>query len=61
MLLTEIGISNLSASGKSEMTGELHMDTTFQNDFNFCKKTILTPQLLYVAMGYSPRVQNHHI
>ena len=60
MLLTEIGISNLSASGKSEMTGELHMDTTFQNDFNFVK-TILTPQLLYVAMGYSPRVQNHHI
>ena len=31
------GISNLSASGKSEMTGELHMDTTFQNDFNFVK------------------------
>lgn len=38
MLLTEIRISNLSASGKSEMTGELHMDTTFQNDFNFVKK-----------------------
>ena len=38
MLLTEIGISNLSASGKSEMTGELHMDTTFQNVFIFVKK-----------------------
>ncbi len=37
MLLTEIGISNLSASGKSEMTGELHIDTTFQNDFIFVK------------------------
>lgn len=37
MLLTEIRISNLSASGKSEMTAELHMDTTFQNDFNFVK------------------------
>ena len=37
MLLTEIGISNLSSSGKSEMTGELHMDTTFQNDFNVVK------------------------
>ena len=60
MLLTEIGISNLSASGKSEMTGELHMDTIFQGDF-ILVKTILTPQLLYVAMGYSPRVQNHHI
>ena len=38
MLLTEIGISYLSASGKSEMTGELHMDTIFQNDFIFFVK-----------------------